>query len=100
MDPRALELKLLSLILSQCDRWVSWRVLSVRLYCAGVTSLLSRVPSSLGYAQRLTIVARVFTIRLGYAILGLAFNRGSFDIILPAALICLYCAGGWFRLLE
>ena len=29
--------------------------------------------------------------RLGYAILGLAFNRGSFDIILPAALICL-CA--------
>jgi hypothetical protein len=29
------------------------------------------------------------TDRLGYAILGLAFNRGFFDIILPAALI--YC---------
>jgi hypothetical protein len=27
------------------------------------------------------------TDRLGYAILGLAFNRGFFDIILPAALI-------------
>jgi hypothetical protein len=28
-----LEPKLLSLILSQCDPWVSWRVLSVPLYC-------------------------------------------------------------------
>ena len=29
------------------------------------------------------------TNRLGYAILGFAFNRGFFDIILPAARICL-----------
>jgi hypothetical protein len=29
---------------------------------------------------------------LGYAILGLAFNRGFFDIILPAALIYSSCS--------
>ena len=54
--------------------------------------LATTVPPSLAvgplgeFSQFLCIVNR-----LGYAILGLAFNRGSFDIILPAALICL-CA--------